>query len=92
MKAKNKKFRQGWQCPKCGAILSPDQGCCPFCVPFVITCGMENIFKDVGLSIFKRDIPKTEEEVEAEINELFPINLEGILEGIHDDERNEKKT
>lgn len=31
---------------------------------------------------------KTEEEVEAEINELFPINLEGI----HDDERNEKKT
>lgn len=88
MKTKNKKIRQGWQCPKCGAILSPDQGCCPFCIHCVITCEMEKIFKDVGLSIFKKDIPKTEEEVEAEINELFPINLEGI----YDDERNEKKT
>ena len=23
--------RQGWQCPKCGAILSPDTSFCPFC-------------------------------------------------------------
>lgn len=23
--------RQGWQCPKCGAILSPDTTFCPFC-------------------------------------------------------------
>lgn len=22
---------QGWQCPKCGAILAPHQGYCPFC-------------------------------------------------------------
>ena len=45
MKAKNKKFRQGWQCPKCGAILSPDKEYCPFCIPqtpFVITCGTQN--------------------------------------------------
>lgn len=43
-------------------------------------------FKE-GLSICEIDIPKTDEKVEAEINELFPINLEGPL----DDERNKKK-
>ena len=24
-------IQQGWQCPKCGAILAPNQGYCPFC-------------------------------------------------------------
>lgn len=24
-------IRQGWQCPKCGSILSPDKDHCPFC-------------------------------------------------------------
>lgn len=24
---------QGWQCPKCGAILSPHTSFCPFCSP-----------------------------------------------------------
>lgn len=24
-------IRQGWQCPKCGRILSPDTTFCPFC-------------------------------------------------------------
>ena len=26
-------IQQGWQCPKCGAILAPHQNCCPFCSP-----------------------------------------------------------
>lgn len=24
-------IRQGWQCPRCGTILSPDMSWCPFC-------------------------------------------------------------
>ena len=24
-------IQQGWECPKCGAILAPHQCCCPFC-------------------------------------------------------------
>ena len=24
-------LQQGWECPKCGAILAPHQCCCPFC-------------------------------------------------------------
>lgn len=26
-------IQQGWQCPKCGAILAPNQNCCLFCSP-----------------------------------------------------------
>ena len=26
-------IQQGWQCPKCGAILAPNQSYCPFCSP-----------------------------------------------------------
>lgn len=26
-------IQQGWQCPKCGAILAPNQSYCPFCRP-----------------------------------------------------------
>lgn len=26
-------LQQGWQCPKCGAILAPNQTYCPFCSP-----------------------------------------------------------
>jgi hypothetical protein len=26
-------IQQGWQCPKCGAILAPHQKYCPFCSP-----------------------------------------------------------
>ena len=26
-------IKQGWQCPKCGAILAPNQFYCPFCSP-----------------------------------------------------------
>ena len=24
-------IQQGWECPKCGAILAPHQNYCPFC-------------------------------------------------------------
>ena len=24
-------IQQGWECPKCGAILAPNQSYCPFC-------------------------------------------------------------
>ena len=27
----NKFIQQGWECPKCGAILAPHQYYCPFC-------------------------------------------------------------
>lgn len=27
--------RQGWECPKCGAVLSPDTAFCPFCTPVI---------------------------------------------------------
>lgn len=26
-------IQQGWECPKCGAILAPNQNYCPFCRP-----------------------------------------------------------
>lgn len=26
-------IKQGWECPKCGAILAPHQHYCPFCSP-----------------------------------------------------------
>lgn len=26
-------LQQGWECPKCGAILAPNQNYCPFCSP-----------------------------------------------------------
>lgn len=26
-----KSIQQGWECPKCGAILAPNQSYCPFC-------------------------------------------------------------
>lgn len=26
-------IQQGWECPKCGAILAPHQNYCPFCSP-----------------------------------------------------------
>lgn len=26
-------LQQGWECPKCGAILAPNQSYCPFCSP-----------------------------------------------------------
>ena len=27
----DKFIQQGWECPKCGAILAPHQNYCPFC-------------------------------------------------------------
>lgn len=29
----SKFIQQGWQCPKCGAVLAPNQSYCPFCSP-----------------------------------------------------------
>lgn len=29
----DKFLQQGWECPKCGAILAPHQNYCPFCSP-----------------------------------------------------------
>lgn len=29
-------IQQGWQCPKCGAVLAPNQSYCPFCSPIRI--------------------------------------------------------
>ena len=26
-------IQQGWECPKCGAVLAPNQNYCPFCSP-----------------------------------------------------------
>lgn len=26
-------IQQGWECPKCGAVLAPNQSYCPFCSP-----------------------------------------------------------
>ena len=30
-----KEHPQGWECPKCGAVLSPTQFHCPFCAPAI---------------------------------------------------------
>ena len=29
----DKFIQQGWECPKCGAVLAPNQSYCPFCSP-----------------------------------------------------------
>lgn len=29
-------LQQGWECPKCGAVLAPNQSYCPFCSPIQI--------------------------------------------------------
>ena len=26
-------YQQGWVCPKCGGVYSPNQSCCPNCTP-----------------------------------------------------------
>lgn len=36
-------FQYGWICPKCGAVMAPNQTSCTFCVPVIdvtptITC------------------------------------------------------
>lgn len=46
--------RQGWQCPKCGAVLSPDTPFCIFCsrqtfTP-TITCGHSGEFVNPNVS------------------------------------------
>lgn len=33
----DKFIQQGWECPKCGAILAPHQNYCPFCSSKEIT-------------------------------------------------------
>ena len=45
-------IRQGWQCPKCGAILSPDKEYCPFCTEQTISiiCDMENNLSSIETS------------------------------------------
>lgn len=35
----DKFIQQGWECPKCGAILAPHQNYCPFCSKTVISFG-----------------------------------------------------
>ena len=53
--------QQGWQCPKCGAILSPNTPFCPFCsrqtITPTVTCGTsgEYINPNVSTSISKDD-------------------------------------
>lgn len=33
-------FARGWECPKCGAVLAPNQPYCNFCAPYLkVTCG-----------------------------------------------------
>lgn len=48
-------IQQGWECPKCGAILAPNQNYCPFCSPSEY--GRSNwLIKRVGrIVIYKAD-------------------------------------
>lgn len=32
------KIQYGWICPKCGAVMSPNQATCVFCAPAEIGC------------------------------------------------------
>lgn len=41
-----KVYQQGWVCPKCGGVYSPNQHCCPICTPaqgLKVTWGTDGI-------------------------------------------------
>ena len=82
--------RQGWQCPKCGAILSPDTPFCPFCsrqtfTP-TVTCGIgsgEYVNPNVSYSVSEANTLALAEvllEENKQIREAFNKKSEDTVE------------
>ena len=51
-------IEKGWECPKCGAVMSPTTECCVNCKgisEYTITCDFDSNFKEILSRALEQD-------------------------------------